>query len=80
MSDGERTTWVGQPLQRLEDDALLRGAGRLLDDLYPIGNAGHAAVLRSQFAHARIIRLDPSSALDLPLTAPRVWELLRDRP
>ena len=27
--------WVGQPLPRLEDEALLRGAGRFLDDLDP---------------------------------------------
>ena len=62
----ERETWVGKPLPRLEDEALLRGEGRFMDDLDPVPNAGHAAVLRSQFAHARITRLDPSAALDLP--------------
>ena len=55
--------WIGHPLQRLEDDVLLRGAGRFLDDLDPVAHAGHAAVLRSQLAHARITRLDPSAAL-----------------
>ena len=62
----ERKTWVGQALPRLEDAALLRGEGRFLDDLDPVKNAGHAAILRSQLAHARITRLDPSAALEHP--------------
>ncbi|HEX2504730.1 MAG TPA: xanthine dehydrogenase family protein molybdopterin-binding subunit, partial [Gaiellaceae bacterium] len=59
-------TWVGQPLRRLEDEALLRGAGRFLDDLDPVPNAGHAAVLRSPLAHARITRVNAEPALELP--------------
>jgi 2-furoyl-CoA dehydrogenase large subunit len=55
-------TWVGRPLPRLEDELLLRGAGRFLDDLDPVPNAGHAAILRSPFAHARIARLDVEAA------------------
>jgi 2-furoyl-CoA dehydrogenase large subunit len=78
-------TWVGQPLQRLEDEALLRGEGRFVDDLDPVPNARHAAVLRSPFAHARILRLDPSAALELPgvvgvLTGADVVELSRPFP
>src|SRR5579884_1285186 len=37
-----------------------------MDDIDPAPRAGHAAVLRSQLAHARIARLDPSPALELP--------------
>ena len=59
-------TWVGRPLPRLEDEALLRGDGRFIDDLDPVANARHAAVLRSPYAHARIARLDPTAAVDLP--------------
>ncbi len=59
-------TWVGQPLPRLEDDALLRGEGRFIDDLDPVAHAREAAVLRSPYAHARITRLDASAALELP--------------
>jgi 2-furoyl-CoA dehydrogenase large subunit len=75
-------TWVGQPLPRLEDEALLRGEGRFMDDLDPVAHARHAAVLRSPFAHARITRLDPSAALELPgvvgvLTGADVAELSR---
>jgi 2-furoyl-CoA dehydrogenase large subunit len=83
VASGNR--WIGQPLQRLEDDVLLRGAGRFLDDLDPVANAGHAAVLRSQLAHARITRLDPSAALAHPgvlgvLTGADVAELSRPFP
>jgi 2-furoyl-CoA dehydrogenase large subunit len=58
--------WVGRPLPRLEDEALLRGEGRFIDDLDPVANARHAAVLRSPYAHARITRVDPTRALELP--------------
>ena len=57
--------WVGRPLQRVEDDALLRGEGRFLDDLSPVAHSYHAAVVRSQLAHARIA-VDASAALDAP--------------
>ena len=58
--------WVGRPLPRLEDEALLRGAGRFIDDLDPVANAQHAAILRSPFAHARIAALDAAAARELP--------------
>jgi 2-furoyl-CoA dehydrogenase large subunit len=78
-------TWVGRPLPRLEDEALLRGEGRFIDDLDPVAHARHAAVLRSPYAHARIVRLDPSAALDHPgvvgvLTGKDVAELSRPFP
>ena len=62
----ERTSWVGQPVARFEDEALLRGEGRYMDDIDPVPHAGHAAILRSPFAHARINGLDPARALALP--------------
>ena len=37
-----------------------------MDDIDPARNAGHAAILRSPFAHARIVRLDASAALEHP--------------
>ncbi len=57
--------WVGRPLERFEDDALLRGEGRFLDDLSPVAHSCHAAVVRSQLAHARIT-VDASAALAAP--------------
>jgi 2-furoyl-CoA dehydrogenase large subunit len=56
-------TWVGQSVPRVEDEALLRGEGRFIDDLQPLPNACHAAIVRSQLAHARV-SLDPTAALD----------------
>jgi 2-furoyl-CoA dehydrogenase large subunit len=62
----ESETWVGQSLPRLEDEALLRGEARFLDDLDPVPNARDAAILRSQLPHARVVRLDASAALEAP--------------
>jgi 2-furoyl-CoA dehydrogenase large subunit len=59
-------TWVGRAFPRLEDEALLRGEGRFIDDLDPVPNTRHAAVLRSPLAHAHVTRLDASAALELP--------------
>jgi 2-furoyl-CoA dehydrogenase large subunit len=58
-------TWVGRSLERVEDEALLRGRGRFMDDLEPVPHAWHAAIVRSQLAHAHV-RVDPSPALELP--------------
>ena len=58
----ERETWVGRSLERVEDAALLRGEGRFIDDLEPVPHAWHAAIVRSQLAHARVT-LDTSAAL-----------------
>ena len=58
----ERETWVGRSLERVEDAALLRGEGRFIDDLEPVPHAWHAAIVRSQLAHAHVT-LDTSAAL-----------------
>jgi 2-furoyl-CoA dehydrogenase large subunit len=58
--------WVGQALPRLEDEALLRGQGRFMDDIDPVPHARHAAVVRSPFAHARIGGIDVTAALEVP--------------
>jgi aerobic carbon-monoxide dehydrogenase large subunit len=44
---------VGRPVRRREDDRILRGRTRYLDDLDPPG-AAHVAFVRSPFPHARI--------------------------
>ena len=62
----ERESWIGKAVPRLEDEALLRGEGRFMDDLDPVRGAAHAAILRSQLPHARIVRLDPAAALEHP--------------
>ncbi len=64
MSDQPLATrkWVGRPLPRFEDQTLLRGRGRYIDDIDPVPGAQHAAILRSPHAHARIHRVDVSGA------------------
>ena len=44
---------LGQSIQRLEDDTLLRGAGRYTDD-FALSRAAHVVFVRSPHAHARI--------------------------
>ncbi len=54
--------WLGRSLERREDAALLRGAGRFMADLSPLPGLRHAAVLRSPHAHAEIRGVDVSRA------------------
>lgn len=53
--------YVGKRVQRTEDRKLLQGQGSFVDDLKIPGTL-HAAVLRSPFAHARVLRIDVSAA------------------
>ena len=56
---------LGQPVSRFEDQRLLRGGGRYVDDMVLPGMAyGH--VLRSPYAHARIRAIDTSKAKAAP--------------
>lgn len=55
---------IGQRLPRFEDDRLLRGQGRYLDDIV-VPRALHAHFLRSPHAHARIVSIDATAALAL---------------
>jgi aerobic carbon-monoxide dehydrogenase large subunit len=57
------TRWVGEPVPRVEDPRLLRGQGRYLDDLGQ--DALAAAFVRSPHAHARVLDVDVSGALDV---------------
>jgi len=47
---------LGQGISRLEDDTLLRGAGRYTDD-FVLARAAHAVIVRSPHAHASIRRV-----------------------
>jgi CO/xanthine dehydrogenase Mo-binding subunit len=56
---------VGQPVPRREDERLVRGKGKFVDDvIFP--NQAYAAVLRSIHAHALIKRIDRVRARALP--------------
>ena len=56
---------IGQPVRRTEDPTLLRGEGRYTDDLNEPGQA-YAYIVRSPYAHARILSIDAREAEALP--------------
>lgn len=56
------TTVIGADLPRLEDGPLLRGAALFVDDIALPGTL-HAAFVRSQYAHARILSVHKHEAL-----------------
>lgn len=58
-------SWIGRSVPRVEDDRLLRGNGRYVDDI-ALPAAVEAAFLRSPHAHARIDSVDVSAALAAP--------------
>jgi carbon-monoxide dehydrogenase large subunit len=58
-------SFVGSPIERIEDLRFLRGRGQYVDDLSPAGLL-HAAVVRSSVAHGRIHRIDSTAALARP--------------
>jgi carbon-monoxide dehydrogenase large subunit len=56
---------VGQSIKRVEDDALVHGAGRFTDDFNPPGTL-HLALARSPYPKARIVSIDVSKAKQAP--------------
>jgi aerobic carbon-monoxide dehydrogenase large subunit len=57
--------WVGRPLRRREDEALLRGRGSYVDNLAPAGTV-HMVAVRSPVAHARLVGVDAAAARRAP--------------
>jgi carbon-monoxide dehydrogenase large subunit len=57
--------YIGQPIGRVEDAALITGAGRFVDDIRLSGTL-EAAFVRSAFAHAKIKAIDVSAARAAP--------------
>jgi carbon-monoxide dehydrogenase large subunit len=55
----------GQSVRRIEDPALVSGAGQYVDDL-AMPRQTFLAFLRSPHAHARIVSIDTSAALEAP--------------
>lgn len=56
---------VGRALKRREDPKLITGHGNYLDDIKLPGML-HIALVRSPYAHAKIISIDASKALAMP--------------
>src|SRR4030081_64427 len=59
------TRTFGEPVKRNEDRRLLTGQALFIDDIELPGML-HVAFLRSQIAHAKIVSIDVSSALQRP--------------
>ncbi len=64
-------SFIGAPVQRREDPALVSGTARYVDDITPMGTL-HLAIVRSPFAHADITEIDTSAAKG----APGVWAII----
>ena len=62
-TNGKR--WVGQPLQRKEENRLLRGRGKFIDDMRAAGML-YLRLVRSPYAHARVTKVDISQAEAFP--------------
>ena len=67
----ERPIGFGR-LKRKEDARFIRGKGTYLDDIRLPGMV-HGAILRSPYAHARIVSIDTSAALAHPGVAAVRW-------
>jgi aerobic carbon-monoxide dehydrogenase large subunit len=57
---------IGRPVLRVEDERLLRGGSRYVSDLIATSGALRVKVLRSPYAHARLVAIDASSARTMP--------------
>jgi len=71
--------YVGSPLERIEDQNLLTGAGRYVADLQP-DHLLHAVILRSAMPHGLIRGIDAAAARALPgvvavITAAEIGEV-----
>ncbi len=60
-----KSQWIGKPVRRLEDQHLMTGRGKFTDDV-TLPNQAHCAFARSQYAHARIVRIDTTAARKAP--------------
>jgi len=59
-------SWIGAAVPRKEDEAILTGRARYIDDLSPVAGLRHAAIVRSPHPHARIVSIDTSLAAAHP--------------
>src|ERR1700754_1115162 len=58
-------TFIGSPVERVEDLRYLRGRGQYVDDLVRPGQ-WHAAIVRSGVAHGRVRSINTAAALAVP--------------
>jgi carbon-monoxide dehydrogenase large subunit len=56
---------IGHPMKRKEDARFIQGKGRYIDDIKLPGML-YLDIVRSPYAHAKILKIDPSKALAIP--------------
>ncbi|MGB7861713.1 MAG: xanthine dehydrogenase family protein molybdopterin-binding subunit [Acidimicrobiia bacterium] len=64
-------SFLGAPVQRREDPALITGTARYVDDITPVGTL-YLAVVRSPFAHAVVTGIETEAAEEMP----GVWTVI----
>ena len=69
----------GREVKRIEDAALLAGAGRFADDVSTSAQA-YLVFLRSPHAHARIVSIDATAALAMPGVVAVLTATISSRP
>lgn len=57
---------IGQRMSRVEDARLTAGEGSYIDDLNPLPNIHHVAIVRSPYAHAYIKEIRTEKAKQMP--------------
>jgi carbon-monoxide dehydrogenase large subunit len=57
--------YIGEKVKRTEDPRLIKGIGHYVDDIELAGTL-HVAILRSQYAHARIVSINTDAAKSAP--------------
>src|SRR5919205_479888 len=61
----EHPGWLGKSVKRIEDSRFIAGRGNYIEDVV-LPNMLHMAILRSPYAHAKILSIDTSAAAALP--------------
>ncbi len=57
--------WLGKSVKRKEDDRFIAGRGNYIEDVQ-LPAMLHMAILRSPYAHARILSIDTTAAMAVP--------------
>ena len=63
--ESKTKTWIGTPMKRVEDKRLLMASTEFVDDL-KMSDILYAAVLRSPYAHAKVLKVNVEKALKIP--------------
>jgi len=57
--------WLGKSVKRKEDDRFIAGRGNYIEDVQ-LPSMLHMAILRSPYAHAKILSIDTTAAMAMP--------------